>query len=265
MRLIDQLNRILSFESVPKRIISLVPSQTELLVDLGLEESIVGVTKFCVHPTHLRKEKTIVGGTKQVHFNKIKALQPDVILCNKEENTKEMVAELEKIAPVHVSDIYTIDDTIVLMKQYGELFAVQAKANEIVKDLISLIDEFKEFIANQTLKKVAYFIWRNPWMVAGSNTIINHLLSLNKFENVFSNISRYPEVEISSLLGENKPDFVFLSSEPYPFKEKHIKELKEILPNVKILLVDGEYFSWYGTRLLGAFNYYKSVHKLIHS
>ena len=265
MKITDQLNRSLTFKETPKRIVSLVPSQTELLVDLGLENSIVGLTKFCVHPVHLRKSKTIVGGTKQVHYDRIKELQPDIILCNKEENTKEMVEELEKIAPVHVSDIYTIDDTIVLMKQYGELFSVQEKASEITNDLSDLVIDFKSYIAKKSVKKVAYFIWRKPWMVAGNNTIIDHLLSINKFENVFANIPRYPEVDISSLIETNKPDFVFLSSEPYPFKENHIKELKEILPKGNIQLVDGEYFSWYGTRLLNAFKYYKNLHKLLDS
>jgi len=261
----DQLNRSIELAKVPKRIVSLVPSQTELLVDLGVEDSVVGLTKFCVHPTHLRKAKTIVGGTKQVHFDKIKALQPDIILCNKEENTKEMVEELEKIAPVHVSDIYTIDDTLVLIEQYGELFDVRGKAREITNKLNDLITEFKSFIAKRQANKVAYFIWRKPWMVAGNNTIINHILLLNKFENVFAEESRYPEVDITSLVEKNKPDFVFLSSEPYPFKEKHILELKELLPKANILLVDGEYFSWYGTRLLGAFDYFKSLHRIISS
>jgi len=261
----DQLNRSIELAKVPKRIVSLVPSQTELLVDLGLEESIVGLTKFCVHPVHLRKAKTIVGGTKQVHFDRIKGLKPDIILCNKEENTKEMVEELEKIAPVHVSDIYTIDDTVELIKQYGELFSIQNKAAEITNSLIDLVVDFQAYIINRPVKRVAYFIWRKPWMVAGNNTIIHHLLSLNKFENVFSELSRYPEVAITTLLEKNKPDFVFLSSEPYPFKEKHILELKELLPKANVLLVDGEYFSWYGTRLLGAFNYFKSLHKSLDS
>jgi len=264
MKIVDQLNRVLIFEDIPRRIVSLVPSQTELLVDLGLEDNIVGLTKFCVHPVHLKKTKTIVGGTKMVHYDKIRALQPDVILCNKEENNKKMVEELEKIAPVHVSDIYTIDDTVSLIKQYGELFAVRNKATGIINKLTRSVVEFKEYLASTTIKKVAYFIWRAPWMVAGSNTIIHHLLSLNKFENVFADVSRYPEVSINSLV-EHKPDFVFLSSEPYPFKEKHIEELKGVLPDVIILLVDGEYFSWYGTRLLGAFSYYKNLHNIIDS
>lgn len=261
----DQLNRSIALMKVPKRIISLVPSQTELLVDLGLEESIVGITKFCVHPAHLRKSKTIVGGTKQVHFDKIKDLQPDIILCNKEENTKEMVKELEKIAPVHVSDIYTIEDTVELINQYGELFSIQNKANEITTKLIDLVDSFKSFVINLPIRKVAYFIWRKPWMVAGNNTIIHHLLLLNKFENVFADVSRYPEVELTSFVSTKKPDLVFLSSEPYPFKEKHILELNKIVPQANILLVDGEYFSWYGTRLLEAFDYFKNLHSIIDS
>src|SRR5690554_2995659 len=98
MEFIDQLNRVVKLSKTPTRIVSLVPSQTELLVDLGLRDNIVGVTKFCVHPNKLRKEKTIVGGTKNVHFEKVTALNPDIVICNKEENTEEIVIELEKIA-----------------------------------------------------------------------------------------------------------------------------------------------------------------------
>ena len=131
----DQLNRPIVLSGVPKRIISLVPSQTELLVDLGLEDAIVGITKFCVHPIHLKEEKTIVGGTKQIHLDKIKALRPDIILCNKEENTKEMIQELEKIATVHISDIYTIDDSLELIKLYGALFSKEEGAHEIINEI----------------------------------------------------------------------------------------------------------------------------------
>ncbi len=118
----DQLGREVILEGVPKRIISLVPSQTELLCYLGLEASIVGITKFCVHPENLRKEKKIVGGTKNVHFDRIRDLSPDIILCNKEENTLEMVLELEKIAPVHISNVISLEDTYQLISQYGEIF-----------------------------------------------------------------------------------------------------------------------------------------------
>ena len=261
----DQLNRTLSFKSIPIRIVSLVPSQTELLVDLGLIEGIIGITKFCVHPGNLRKSKTIVGGTKQVNIDKIRALQPDVILCNKEENTQEIVKQLEKIAPVHVSDIHNLKDTRELINLYGQLFNVNDIAKNIADKLLQSESEFSIYIANKPLKKVAYFIWRKPWMVAGGNTIIDSLLSINKFHNIFGHIPRYPEIDLE-LLDKNKDlEYIFLSSEPYPFKEKHIEEIERILPKTQILLVDGEYFSWYGTRLLGAFNYFKKLHKIIDS
>ena len=256
---IDQLNRTLSFKTTPKRIVSLVPSQTELLHDLGLEESIVGITKFDIHPAHYLKTKTIVGGTKQVHFDKIKALKPDIILCNKEENTKEMVLELEKIAPVHISDIFTFDDVFELFKQYGALFDIVDKAEVFSQQLNNELTSFQAFISNRPIQRVAYFIWKKPWMVAGGNNIINHLLGINKFDNCFSDTPRYPEIQLEELSNQNL-DILLLSSEPYPFADKHIQELKVLLPEVKIVLVDGEYFSWYGTRLIKAFSYYKELH-----
>ncbi len=262
INLTDQLNRLLQFESAPKRIVSLVPSQTEMLHDLGLENSIVGITKFCIHPKHYKKTIQIVGGTKQVHFDKIKALQPDVILCNKEENTKEMVAELEKIAPVHVSDILTIDDALVLFRQYGKLFDIEKTTNKVIADILQKKDAFINHVLGKTPIQVAYFIWRKPWMVAGNNNIINHLLKINNFDNVFKSKMRYPEVTLKELVTQN-PKVVLLSSEPYPFQEKHIQEIQEVVPNAKIVLVDGEMFSWYGTHLLKAFDYFQKLHNII--
>ncbi len=254
----DQLHRTIFLKETPKRIISLVPSQTELLHNLGLEKFIVGITKFCVHPNHYKKEIKIVGGTKQVHYNKIKELQPDIILCNKEENTKEMVIELEKIAPVHVSDIFTIKDALTLFFQYGKLFDVTEKAQQLKVQLKKEQLIFNTFIKNKPTKKVAYFIWKKPWMVTGNNTIINYLLKINRFENCFNNKNRYPEIQLKELKGKNL-DYVFLSSEPYPFTEKHIAEIQEYAPSSKIILVNGEYFSWYGSRLIGSFQYFKTL------
>ncbi len=259
---IDQLQREIKLNQTPKRIVSLVPSQTEMLHDLGLENSIVGITKFCIHPKHYKNTKQIVGGTKQVHYDKIRALKPDVILCNKEENTKEMVVELERIAPVHVSDIFTIADALELFEQYGKLFDIEETAMKLQRQLKEKQSDFEVLVKDISRKRVAYFIWRNPWMVAGGNNIINHLLEINSFENVFKTKSRYPEVSLDELSIQN-PEFVLLSSEPYPFQEKHIQEMQAILPNAKIILVDGEMFSWYGTHLLKAFNYFQKLHKII--
>lgn len=255
----DQLDRTIIIEKTPNRIISLVPSQTELLVDLGLEEAIVGVTKFCVHPEGLKENKTIVGGTKQVHYDKIRRLQPDIILCNKEENTKDMIVELEKIAPVHISDVNTVDEAIQLIELYGVLFSKEKKAQEIIDGINQKKLEFQKLI-KPTSKSVAYFIWKEPWMIAAKNTFINDLLQLNGFENYFKNLERYPEVHLQTIQPESA-SVVLLSTEPYPFKETHIKDIEIYFPNAKIFVVDGEMFSWYGSRLLKAFDYFKALHQ----
>lgn len=257
MIIVDQLNREIQLNGAPKRIVSLVPSQTELICDLGLENELVGITKFCVHPNHIRKFKTVVGGTKQVRLDKIKTLDPDIILCNKEENTEEMVNELSGIAPVHVSDISSIDDCLVLIEEYGSIFKRENKASMIIDHIIQSINDFQEKISSKSIEKVAYFIWKDPWMVAGKATFIDHLLRVNKFENVVEQ-DRYPEVSLETFLKQYNPDLIFLSSEPFPFKQKHIIEL-ERLTNAKIQLVDGEYFSWYGSRLLKPFDYFKTL------
>lgn len=249
----------MSIDKKYKRIISLVPSQTELLIDLGLEENIVGITKFCTHPEHLVRTKTIVGGTKNIKIDRIKNLQPDIILCNKEENTKEIVEACQQIAFTHVSDIFTLTDSLELIYLYGSFFEKQVEAKKMINKLESKIIDFKKFIENKKSRKVAYFIWKNPWMVAASNTFINHLLELNKFENVYANAKRYPEVNIKDI-HKKKPELILLSSEPFPFKEKHISEIKEHTSNSTPILVDGEYFSWYGSRLLKAFDYFKELH-----
>ncbi|MCL7764095.1 helical backbone metal receptor [Polaribacter sp. Z014] len=256
----DQIARILTFDKTPKRIISLVPSLTELLVDLGLEDAIVGITKFCIHPAHLKETKTIVGGTKSINIDKIKALQPDIILCNKEENSKEIVKICEKIATTHVSDIFTVDDNLALIKQYGQIFSVEKKASEIIQKINSEFAIFKEFIKNKETKTVVYFIWKDPWMAVGNNTFINHLLALNKFDNIYQNKERYPEIDLEEMKLNTNLDFILLSSEPYPFRKEHILEIENYTHQAKAVLVDGEMFSWYGSRLIKAFEYFKSIH-----
>lgn len=253
-----QLHNILVHNITPQRIISLVPSQTELLCDLGLEASIVGVTKFCVRPNFIRAKSSVIGGTKQIHTERIRALKPDVILCNKEENTKLIVEACKAIAPVHISDIYNIEDSIMLIKQYGIIFKKEREALKIVSDIEMELKEFLNFIENRVGYKTVYFIWKSPWMIASNNTFINSLMKLNKFENYFKDKLRYPEIKLKK---QEHVDLVLLSSEPYPFKTTHIGELKAFYPNAKICLVDGEMFSWYGSRLAKAFKYFKSLHE----
>lgn len=255
----DQLNRNLQINTTPKRIISLVPSQTELLVDLGLEASIVGVTKFCVHPKPLRRSKTVIGGTKQVNVDKIKDLKSDIILCNKEENTKEMIAELETIAPVHISNIYNLKDCFELISMYGAIFQVEKKASNLISTIEAERDRFERQTEIDTKLKVAYFIWKKPWMVAAADNFINVMINEAGFINVFEDENRYPEIHLDHSKLE-AADCIFLSSEPFPFKEEHVLELKLKFPEKTIRVVDGELFSWYGSRLLKSYNYFKTLH-----
>lgn len=258
----DQLGFSHSFETLPKRIISLVPSQTELIYDLGEASKIVGLTKFCVHPIGFKSTKKIIGGTKNVHFEKIKALQPDLIIANKEENTKEIVEELSKICPVWVTNIITIEDNLQMISDFGKLLDCENEAKKWIEKTNFAYQDFKILIKEKPLRKVAYLIWAKPYMVAGSDNFINELLKLNHFVNIYE-IGRYPEIELDKMIENGNPDLVLLSSEPYPFKEKHIAEIQQFIPNAKIMLVDGEMFSWYGSRLVKAFDYFKTLHSII--
>ncbi|WP_130733597.1 ABC transporter substrate-binding protein [Flavobacterium sp. J27] len=262
--LIDQMGTKHLFENTPKRIISLVPSQTELLYDLGLEDYLLGITKFCIHPLHLKATKTIVGGTKKIKGDKIKALNPDIIICNKEENTKEIVEELSTICPVWVTDILTIEDNLQMIHDFGILFDKRTEARKWIDKTRFAWQNFKKYIVDKPVKKAAYFIWANPYMVAGNNTFINELLNLNHFTNIYENKeSRYPEVELKKIRLEGDPDYVFLSSEPFPFKDEHAFEIGRATHHAKTVFVDGEMFSWYGSRLVKAFDYFKILHEKI--
>lgn len=257
---IDQIGNSHNFETAPKRIVSLVPSQTELLFDLGLEAQIIGITKFCVHPYHLKSSKKIVGGTKKVNFEKIKLLQPDIVICNKEENTVAIVDELSKICPVWVTDIITIEDNLAMITAFGQLFNKMIKAQLWIDKIDLYYREFSKFVQERPKLKVAYFIWKNPYMAAGSNNFINTMLQLNNFENIYASIDRYPEIELKKIRLEGDPDLVFLSSEPYPFKEEDAFEIGRFTHHAKTVFVDGEMFSWYGTRILKSFEYFKNLH-----
>ena len=252
MQITDQLKRSISKTNSPRRIISLVPSQTELLVDLGLEERIVGVTKFCVHPEGLRKVKTIVGGTKNYRMDVIDSLRPDLIIGNKEENEQIGIQELMDKYPVWMSDIYTLEDSLQMIEGLGKMLEVEKKAQEITKKL-----KLDFALPLPKKGKAVYLIWKDPIMVAGTDTFINEMLEFAGFENLIPT-SRYPVLSEKELV-ELNPEHLLLSSEPFPFQENHIKFFQSLLQKTKISLVDGEMFSWYGSRLLKAKPYFDSV------
>lgn len=250
----DQLNREVKIDFIPNRIVCLVPSLTEMLVDLGLRDKIVGVTKFCVHPIDIRTTAQVVGGTKNLKIYKIEELKPDFILANKEENEFDGVETLSESYPVYVSDINSIEDLFQLINDLSEIFKIPKTSKELIENIEASFITFKREIKNLPKLKVAYFIWKDPWMIVGSSTFINYMLELNNFENVYKDFPRYPEVDIEKL---KTLDYVFLSSEPFPFKDQHKAEF-DIHPD-RIKIVDGEYFSWYGSRLIKAFDYFQTL------
>lgn len=253
----DQMNQIIRLEAFPKRIISLVPSQTEFLYDIGLSDEVVGITKFCIHPNEWFQSKNRVGGTKNVDFEKVKALKPDLIVGNKEENTKEDIETLQQIAPVWMSDIFNLEEALEMMTSLGEICNKPKETAKIVQRIQEASSKLlAESSSVSKRPKVAYLIWKDPYLVAANNTFIDALLRYLNVDNFFSDQQRYPEWKPDP---NNAPDLVFLSSEPYPFQEKHKAELQTILPNASIHLVDGEMFSWYGSRLQESFDYFEKL------
>lgn len=251
----DQMQRDLQIPTNIERIISLVPSQTELLFDLGLGEKVVGVSKFCIHPRELVKNKVKIGGTKKFDFEKITSLNPDLIIGNKEENYKEGIEQLAQTYPVWMSDIFTLSDALEMIESVGEITQTLAKAKEMTKQ-ISL--GFEQIQIPKKHLKVLYLIWRKPYMGVGNQTFIHEILKTIGFENILINEARYPELSMERIQ-ELNPDMIFLSSEPFPFQGKHQLEFKEELPDIPTVLVDGEMFSWYGSRLLQATSYFQKL------
>lgn len=258
MQFSDQLNRKIEIPFPPKRIISLVPSQTELLYDLGLRDEVVGITKFCVHPEEWFRSKVRIGGTKKYDPEKIKQLQPDLIIGNKEENEQGQIEELMKHYNVWMSDIFTLKDALNMISSIGALVGKNEESIHLKLRIESAFQNFNFRNPPSEIRNVSYFIWRKPYMVAGNNTFINEMLRCCGFNNVFADHSRYPEITEQQLATAN-PELILLSSEPYPFKEKHLMEFKAICPDAKIITVDGEIFSWYGSRLLQAPAYFEKL------
>ena len=257
MKLTDQTGYTLELKcDPPKRIISIVPSQPELLWDLGLQKELVGITKFCIHPNEMYRSIERVGGTKKLDFDKIRALQPDLIIGNKEENDQHQIEELRNEFPVWMSDIYDLSDAFDMISSLAGITGKENKAEQLIKAIKS---SFEKLDLNKfTGKKVAYFIWYDPYMTSANNTFIDHILKKLGMINVFAYLSRYPKVNAAQIKGA-APDYIFLSSEPFPFNEKHIQELKQISPDSEVLLVDGELFSWYGSRLQYAPAYFETL------
>lgn len=239
----------------PRKIISLVPSQTELLAYLCLDKEVTGITKFCVHPSEWFKTKTRIGGTKTINIRLIKELQPDLIIANKEENLKEQIEVLAVDFAVWVTDVNNLEDALIMINDVGEL---THKTTEAATLVTQIKNEFSQLPATNYNIQSAYLIWQNPYMAAGSDTFINDMLKHCGLKNAFEKQTRYPEITLDDLkIADCR--LILLSSEPFPFEQKHVSELQQQLPGKKIILVDGEMFSWYGSRLLKAAGYFKQL------
>ena len=254
----DQTNSTVQIPETPLRIISLVPSQTELLHYLGLEKEVVGITKFCVHPAEWFKNKTRVGGTKQYHFDRIEALHPNLIIANKEENDKDQILELAQKYPVWVSDVKNLVDACQMIESVGAITRTGEQAGKLAEKIKTNFSQLNLVAAGRPRLRVLYLIWQKPYMTVGGDTFINDMIERAGWKNCYADQNRYPvvtETELKKL----KPDLILLSSEPFPFKEKHITTIASLCPTAVIKLVDGEYFSWYGSRLLQTSEYLRNL------
>ncbi|MGZ5220184.1 MAG: ABC transporter substrate-binding protein [Chitinophagaceae bacterium] len=255
----DQTGRTILLETIPQRIISLVPSQTELLFDLGLNEEVVGLTKFCVHPPEWIYTKARVGGTRKLHIDIIHQLQPDLIIANKEENVKEQVEECADNYPVWISNVNNLANAYDMIEQIGLMTGKIEKAESLIGQIKK---NFSQLPSHDSRLKTAYLIWNDPYMTVGGDTFIHSMLEACGFNNMYADKSRYPIITIDELHTLNC-QLLLLSSEPFPFKQKHIDELHALLPGTRIILVDGEMFSWYGSHLQYAPKYFQELQRTI--
>lgn len=255
-KFVDNLSKEIIISYPPHRIISLVPSITELLFDLGLANEIVGVTKYCVHPKELIKSKTVVGGVHNIDFETINALKPDLIIANKEENKKVEIMQLAKNHSVWVSDVKNLNQALSLIKNIGELTNKTEEAQKINKKIINKF--YNNKIAQKNIN-VAYLIWKAPYITINKDTFINAMIEMCGLKNIFSEkTEQYPKVTLNEIK-QASPDFILLSSEPYSFNANDAKEIKDKLPFSKIKFVDGEMFSWYGSHILKSYDYFKGL------
>ncbi len=239
----DQLGSVISIPRKPERIISLVPSITEFLYALGMGERVVGITKFCIYPEIWFQTKTRIGGTKTPDFDKIKALSPDLIIGNKEENQEDDINRLRELAPVYMSDVNSIEDMYEMICDLATILGVAAEGPRWV-------EQWKVYLNQNSHKgqgkKALYVIWKDPIMVVGKNTYIDSYMTEIGYNNCV-NEDRYPMLKD---LEGIEPEEVLLSSEPFPFKEDDFLKFKSLFPKANIQLVSGEEFSWYGVRNL---------------
>lgn len=249
----DQTGNSLYFSKPPEKLVCLVPSLTETIADAGLENHLAGITKFCVHPMSLRDKVRIIGGTKNPRVKDIFALKPDLIIANKEENRHEDIEAFRQFTQVYVSDIKTSHDVSLFLSFLQTLYKTDG-----CHHLIEQIENLHNLPVRLKIP-TCYLIWKDPLMTIGNDTFIHHMMEKYGFSNVFGNKLRYPQISYSKI-EEYNPEIIMLSTEPYPFKETDISNLSHMFPASKVVLVDGEMFSWYGSRIIKANGYLNQLY-----
>lgn len=240
------------------RIVSLVPSLTELLFDLGLGGFLVGRTGFCVHPRESVRRVPKVGGTKDVALDKVRALAPTHLIVNVDENRRETVDQLASFVPhVIVTHPLAPHDNLELYRLLGGIFSREREALALQDRLRAALDELARVSADFTVEKVLYLIWRRPWMTVARATYISATLAQVGWHTLPAQAaSRYPTCDLNEdWLGEI--DRVLLPSEPYRFRERHLEEVAALpaLRGRAVHLIDGEMTSWYGSRAIAGLRY----------
>lgn len=260
----DQCYNTIELQQRPLRIVSLVPSQTELLVDLGLEEHLVGITRFCEFPAGLVDRIPVMGGTKKVVMSRVKEALPDLIICNKEENTKDIVLACQQIAPTYVSDIKNLENAIEMIQDIGKLTGSSFKAKSLTRSININFNHLEKELS--VFKNALYLIWKDPYMTVGGDTFIHDMMKRAGFSNIMEPTTRYPELTLDNMVNL-QPDVILFSSEPYTFKNTDIAVFEDAFAKAELqkpilLQVDGSYFSWYGSRLKDAPAYFKTLRNI---
>lgn len=244
------------------RLVSLCPSLTELLFDLGLRSSIVGRTKFCVHPAGAVEAIEKVGGTKNPRLERIIELRPDLVLLNEEENRREDAEALAEAGiSCHISLPRNVAETAAMVRSIGAAVRRVPEAEEIALDIERRAARVGHDAIGKPQVSFAYLIWCDPLMSVNADTFVSSLLALPGGRNVFADMSdRYPAIDADRLRATD-PDLVLLSSEPFPFAERHAQELARSsgLPLDRFLFVDGELLSWHGSRTPAGIDYAETL------
>lgn len=247
----DQLARTVDLPS-SERICSLCPSTTETLFALGVGNRLVGRTDYCCHPADRIDAILSVGGTKKVNLARLDATEPDLVVAVREENDREQINTIADKWPTLILDPVDVESALTGIELLGRAVDAATTATQLTSSIRDAFDR----LPNANGRRAVYLIWRKPFMAVGAGTFIGDVMERLGFTNVAAALdSRYPEVA-RELLDELRPELVLASSEPFPFAQQHLPELRELAPAAEPILVDGEMFSWHGVRMLEAARYF---------